>query len=88
MARPHRTTLGPHVNEGVRLLWRKLCEQDVLQADAARRLEILPDRLNKILYGDAVATLAEAVRISDAYDIPVPNFVKKPKRPIALPANR
>ncbi len=88
MARPHRTTLGPHPSEGVRLFWRKLCEQDVRQADAARRLKILPDRLNKILYGDAVPTLAEAVSISTAYDIAIPDFAKKPKRPIALPANR
>lgn len=85
MCRSYRLTLGPHFNEGARLLWGKLAEFASLEA---MRLAVGAHRgeLSRILYGDRLPGLPLANRIADKLGIPTTAWEQPATVPFTPPA--
>jgi len=73
---PHRRKLGPNWNEGARLLWLAMLENDIKQSEVRKKLrgasgnELADGAVNRWLYGDRRPTGDLPHQIEDQFGVP------------------
>lgn len=84
--RIHKTKLGPRFSEGARQLWLRMMEQNLSQAEVARRIEAPAGYVNGLLYGKKGIGIIYADRIRGLFGIDPPLWLKPPTVEFRPPA--
>lgn len=86
--RPHRTTLGPHFNEGARLLWLRVAEApyDGSQNALALAIDVGAGLVSRWLYGDRKPGRAHSATLHQRLGIPASAWDEPASVEFVLPA--
>ena len=79
--------LGPKFSEGARLLWLRSRNLGHSPETIRQVIGCTNGVVNRWLYGERGIELALAVRVEDAYGIPVRAWLMKPTKPFRLPCS-
>ena len=83
-----RTALGPHFNEGARLLWGALERAGDSVREVDRVAAANQGMAIRWLYGDGRPGTAFRVRLSERYGVPILAWDQPPTAPFVVPALR